>query len=144
MVKRTTFTIGKLAREAEVNVETIRYYQRRGLLDQPVKPMSGGFRRYTEKDVGRVRFIKRAQQLGFTLAEIGELIPHVDAADCRAASMLARKKLKAIETQLNALEEIRSTLKSLICDCAQDCQPLCPMLIGLHGLSQKGPGSGGS
>ena len=67
------FTIGRLAREAGVNIETIRYYQRRGLLPQPGRPLQG-FRRYGDEALARLRFIKRAQQLGFTLREIKELL----------------------------------------------------------------------
>src|SRR5438046_5768460 len=66
-------TIGRLAEAAEVNVETIRYYQRRGLLDEPDKPV-GGQRRYSSADATRVAFIKRAQQLGFTLEEVKDLV----------------------------------------------------------------------
>lgn len=132
MVKSTFLTIGKLASEAGVSVETIRYYQRRGLLDQPIKPASGGFRSYTEKDVGRVRLIKRAQQLGFTLAEIAELAPHVEATDCRATKALAEKKIKSIEMQLKALDGIRKALKSLLVDCGRDCQDLCPVISRFH------------
>lgn len=67
------FTIGALAKKAGVNVETIRFYQRRGLLIQPAKPFMG-VRHYTERDVQRVRFIKQGQKLGFTLAEVSELL----------------------------------------------------------------------
>lgn len=134
MVKRTFLTIGKLASEAGVSVETIRYYQRRGLLDQPVKPTSGGFRSYTEKDVGRVRLIKKAQQLGFTLAEIAELAPHVEATDCRATKALAEKKIRSIETQLKALDGVRRALESLLVDCSRDCEELCPVIARFHSM----------
>ncbi|MHB9100648.1 MAG: MerR family transcriptional regulator [Sulfuricella sp.] len=70
MMKDQELTIGTIARQAGVNVETIRFYHRRGLLPEPQKPL-GGVRRYTEGDVARVRFIKSAQRLGFTLDEIG-------------------------------------------------------------------------
>lgn len=133
MEMKVMLTIGKLAREAEVSVETIRYYQKRGLLIQPSKPEMGGFRTYSERDVGRVRFIKRAQQLGFTLSEISELVIHTDNKNCQAAKMLTEKKLKTIEIQLEALEKIRATLKSLVVDCHSECTQSCPVLRKFHG-----------
>lgn len=133
MTRKVTLTIGKLASEVGVSVETIRYYQKRGLLNQPSKPIMGGFRSYTENDVGRVRFIKRAQQMGFTLAEIAELVTHADDKNCKAAKMLAEKKLKTIESQLVVLEEIRATLKGLVTDCSRDCPRTCPVLRKFHG-----------
>jgi len=137
MAKKCSLTIGPLAREAGVSVETIRYYQKRGLLDQPAKPMLGGFRCYSDKDVGRVHLIKRAQQLGFTLAEIAELVPHVDTANCKAARMLAEKKLKTIESQLVVLEEIRATLKGLVADCSRDCIQHCAIRLGFMAAPLK-------
>lgn len=133
MTRKVTLTIGKLASEVGVSVETIRYYQKRGLLNQPCKPAMGGFRSYSESDVGRVRFIKRAQQMGFTLAEIAELVTHADDNNCKAAKMLAERKLKTIESQLVVLEEIRTTLKSLVADCSRDCPRTCPVLRKFHG-----------
>ena len=134
MATKVTLTIGKLAHEAGVSVETIRYYQNRGLLDRPAKPLMGGFRCYSDRDVGRVRFIKRAQQMGFTLAEIAELITHTDDKNCKAAKILAEKKLKTIENQLVVLEEIRTTLKSMVVDCRRDCPRSCPVLRKFHGV----------
>lgn len=138
MAKKCPLTIGALAYEAGVGVETIRYYQKRGLLDQPSKPVMGGFRCYSDRDVGRVRLIKRAQQMGFTLAEIAELAPHVDTANCKAARMLAEKKLKTIENQLVVLEEVRTTLKGLIADCSRDCTQHCTIRLGLMAAPRKG------
>lgn len=133
MKKQGVLTIGKLARELEVSVETIRYYQRRGLLNQPSKPKMGGFRAYGEADVARVRFIKRAQLMGFSLAEISELIVHMEDTNCHAAKTLAEAKLKVIETQLVELERIQETLKSLVVSCRRDCPHACPVLRKLHG-----------
>lgn len=84
-------TIGKLAKIANVNIETIRYYQRRGLLDEPPKPL-GGHRRYSPEQAKRVSFIKRAQALGFTLEEIGRLLSLDAACDCNQARLLALSK----------------------------------------------------
>lgn len=136
MTKNISLTIGKLAREAGVSVETVRYYQRRGLLGQPFKP-AGGFRRYSEQDVARICFIKRAQQMGFTLSEIAELVPHIDTANCQATKALTEKKLKAIETQLIALEKIRATLKGLVAECARDCQQFCTIRLKFHGATRN-------
>ncbi|HUW49765.1 MAG TPA: MerR family transcriptional regulator [Sulfuricella sp.] len=133
MTGKVTLTIGKLAREAGVCVETIRYYQKRGLLNQPSKPKIGGFRSYTENDVERIHFIKRAQRMGFTLAEIAELIAHTDSKNCHAAKMLAEKKLKTIESQLVILEKVRETLKSLVVGCRWDCPRSCQVLRKFHG-----------
>lgn len=122
-----SFTISRLANEAGVGIETVRYYQRRGLLDLPLKPARGGFRRYTEEDVARIHFIKRAQLLGFTLAEIAQLAPHIEADNCPAAQAIAEMKLHAIEAQLAALEEIRTALKNLIRECAKETSLSCPI-----------------
>ena len=87
-----TFTIGAFADAGGVNVETIRFYQRKGLLTEPEKPL-GGIRRYGLEDVTRVRFIKSAQRLGFSLEEIAELLRLEDGAHCQEASSLATRKL---------------------------------------------------
>jgi MerR family mercuric resistance operon transcriptional regulator len=92
-------TIWLLARAAEVNVETIRYYQRRGLLEEPAKPL-GGRRRYSEVAVRRVRFIKRAQQLGFTLEEVKNLLLLEDGQSCRETRLFAEHKLVVIEQRV--------------------------------------------
>lgn len=85
-------TIGAFADSAGVNVETIRFYQRKGLLAEPDRPQ-GGIRRYSDGDVRRVKFIKCAQRLGFNLDEIGELLRLDDGTHCRQASALAERKL---------------------------------------------------
>ena len=88
-------TIGVFAKAAGVNVETIRFYQRKGLLPEPDKPY-GSIRRYGEADVMRVRFVKSAQRLGFSLDEIAELLRLDDGAHCEQASRLAEHKLKVL------------------------------------------------
>ena len=70
----SSMTIGKLAREAGVGVETVRFYERRGLVEQPPKPVGSGFRHYPREAVERIRFVRRAQEIGFTLREIVELL----------------------------------------------------------------------
>jgi len=120
--------IGGLAQAASVNVETIRYYQRRGLLDEPLKP-PGGHRRYPVQAVKRVRFIKRAQQLGFTLAEVEGLLLLEDGQSCRETRLLAEQKLAVIEASLQDLARMRRLLKGLIAECTDGKRPRsCPII----------------
>ena len=119
-------TIGALAREACVGVETIRFYQRRGLLDEP--PRAGGIRRYDGRHVERVRFIKRAQAAGFTLAEIGELIA-LDAGDDRArARELANARIAALDARIAQLSEARAALRRLAAECGEGREGPCPII----------------
>lgn len=94
-----TLSIGKLAEAAGVNIETIRYYQRRGLLEEPPKP-PGGHRRYSAEQLKRVRFIKRAQALGFTLSDVGGLLALDAACACKETRALAERKLALIERKI--------------------------------------------
>jgi MerR family mercuric resistance operon transcriptional regulator len=110
-----TLTIGRLARAAGVNVETVRYYQRLGLVDEPAKP-ERGFRHYPAAALDRIVFIKRAQQLGFRLQEIRELLELGDGhcADVRAK---AEAKRRQIEAQIRDLRAMGATLDELIATC---------------------------
>jgi len=124
-------TIGSLADEAGVNVETIRYYQRRGLMPEPDKPAQG-YRRYDATTVKRVRFIKRAQALGFTLEEIGGLLQLDEAHACAETRELASHKLAAIETKLADLAAMRKALTTLLCQCdAGAMKGNCPIIHAL-------------
>lgn len=124
-------TIGGLADEAGVNVETIRYYQRRGLMPEPDKP-AHGYRRYDATTVKRVRFIKRAQALGFTLEEIGGLLQLDEAHACAETRELASHKLAAIETKLADLAAMRKALTTLLCQCdAGTMKGNCPIIHAL-------------
>jgi MerR family transcriptional regulator, mercuric resistance operon regulatory protein len=109
-------TIGRLAAEAGVNVETIRYYQRRGLMTEPDKPMNRQ-RRYAGDAVRRVRFINRAQVLGFTLEEIAGLLELDEAHACVETRDLAARKLEVIESKLVDLKAMRKALASLLREC---------------------------
>ncbi|MBI3146110.1 MAG: Hg(II)-responsive transcriptional regulator [Pseudogulbenkiania sp.] len=109
-------TIGRLAAAAGVNVETIRYYQRRGLLDQPDKPL-GAYRRYPAEVVQRVRFIKRAQVLGFTLEEVAGLLRLDEACTCAGTRELAARKLALIEKKMADLAAMQAALAGLIREC---------------------------
>ena len=124
-------TIGKLARAAGVNVETIRYYQRLELLEEPSRP-PGGVRRYTDEAASRVRFIKRAQELGFSLAEIRRLMRLGDPQSCGEARSLAAEKLALVESRLADLERLRGVLQALIgrCDRARG-KVACPIIESL-------------
>jgi len=123
-------TIGVLAASAAVNVETIRFYQRRGLLAQPKRP-AGSTRRYAEADLARLRFIKRAQDIGFTLAEVAELLRL--ERGCRDAHDLAAAKLADVERRLADLGRVRSTLRALVALCEQGGTEGCPIIDSLAG-----------
>jgi Hg(II)-responsive transcriptional regulator len=117
-----TFTIGQLARAAGVNVETVRYYERRGLLAKPPRRTGRQIRDYPADAVGRLGFIRRAQALGFTLAEIGELLtlrvrPGTRCADIRCK---AERKKAEVEGKLRELRALRRALDDLIAACPGD------------------------
>ena len=127
--------IGALAQAAGVNVETIRYYQRRGLLAEPEKPV-GGHRRYAASAGKRVMFIKRAQELGFTLEEVKALLRLEDGQSCGETRALAEHKLAIIEERLADLNRMRRLLKNLIAECATGKRPRsCPIIATLSGES---------
>jgi MerR family mercuric resistance operon transcriptional regulator len=120
-------TIGGLAKAAGVGVETVRYYQRRGLLPEPPRPR-GEVRRYGDEDVRRLKFIRSAQAAGFTLGEIGELIA-LDASDDRArARELAQVRIAAIDEKMAEMKEARDMLERLASDCATKRGGPCPIL----------------
>ena len=100
-----TLTIGVLAEAAGVNVETIRFYQRKGLMQEPDRPL-GGIRRYGEADMARVRFIKSAQRLGFSLDEIADLLKLEDGSQCNEAREQAERKLTDVRARLADLKRI--------------------------------------
>ena len=120
-------TIGGLAKAAGVGVETVRYYQRRGLLAEPPRP-PGEVRRYGAADVKRLRFIRSAQAAGFTLAEIKELID-LNASDDRArARALADARVAAIDAKIAELRQARDALAALATACATRRSGPCPIL----------------
>ena len=124
-------TIGGVARAAGVNVETVRYYQRTGLVPVP-KRVFGGFREYPPEIVTRVRFIKRAQQLGFTLAEVKNLLALEDGQNCIEARELAATKLETIEARIADLSRMRRTLRNLINQCGAGGGKIsCPIIDSL-------------
>jgi MerR family mercuric resistance operon transcriptional regulator len=118
--------ISALAKAGGVGVETVRYYQRRGLLAEPAR--AGGVRRYDAQDARRLRFIRAAQEAGFTLAEIGELLA-LDAGEDRArARELARARITAIDVQMAKLTAARAALEGLAESCAAGEGKGCPIL----------------
>ena len=114
-----TMTIGHTARRAGVGVETIRFYERRGLIKQPPKPVGSGFRVYPEETLQRIRFIREAQEIGFSLREIDELLalranPAADSSDVRDRAI--QKRIE-VEQKIARLERIHSALEELISAC---------------------------
>ena len=124
---KSSDTIGGLANAAGVGVETVRYYQRRGLLAEPARP-PGEVRRYGTEDVRRLRFIRSAQAAGFTLNEIKELLD-LDSSDDRArARELADARVAAIDAKIAELGEARDALAGLATACARKRGGACPIL----------------
>ncbi|MEH6531841.1 MAG: Hg(II)-responsive transcriptional regulator [Photobacterium frigidiphilum] len=121
-----TLTIGKLANAAGVNVETIRFYEKKGLLAQPQKPTEG-FRQYPSEVLQRLRFIKRAQELGFTLDEIINLLTLGDG-DCLEVQSLAKQKLVLVSKKIADLQRLESNLSHLIDQCSSTSDLSCPIV----------------
>jgi MerR family mercuric resistance operon transcriptional regulator len=125
-------TIGEMAGAAGVNVETVRFYQRKGLMHKP-KKSHGSIRRYGESDLARLRFIRSAQRLGFSLDEIGELLKLEDGTRCGEARMLAERKLVDVRRKLFDLQHIETALTQLIDHCAANRGKVaCPMIASLQ------------
>ncbi len=122
-------TIGKLATTTGVSVETVRYYERRGLIAQP--PNNGGYRRYGAEHVERLAFIRRAQRIGFSLDEISELLALNDMTDHRQARQLAETKIATINERINHLQQMQRALKHLVTTCTpgKPC-PIIDMALG--------------
>ena len=125
-----SLSIGKLAASSGVGVETVRFYQRRGLLPQP--PRDDGIRRYGSDDVRRLRFIKQAQAAGFTLEEIKELLD-LDASEDRSrARELANARVKALDARIAELQRARDALRRLARECGSGTAGPCPILTSFE------------
>jgi len=129
-------TIGKLATEAGVNVETIRYYERTGLIDQPIKP-STGFRRYDKAILDRILFIKKAQTLGFSLDEVKNLL-YLSKGHCSEIQTLAEAKLGDVQLKIEGLRRLETVLADLVRQCnakvdKADCPIVDVLLPGKKG-----------
>ncbi len=125
-------TIGALAKAAGVNVETVRYYQRIGLVPEPPRA-HGTIRRYSPETLRRLRFIRRAQGLGFTLDEVGALLVLSDGEHCAETRVLGEKKLAIVQRKLDELAAIRQALDNLVSQCAQGSRGKgCPLIDALE------------
>ncbi|NIR43469.1 MAG: heavy metal-responsive transcriptional regulator [Gammaproteobacteria bacterium] len=129
----TGYRIGDIARLSGLSVDTLRYYEKTGVLP-PVARTTGGTRLYTERDLGRVRFIRRAQAMGFSLAEIGQLLRMRDnPAGARAeVRTLTRERLAEVESRLEQLEFLRDELRLLVNLCTDADGGPCPIIEGLE------------
>lgn len=123
-------TIGRLARLVGVNIQTIRYYERCGIL-HPVSKTESGYRLYEERELERLKFIRHAQEWGFTLKEIGELLElkTFPLSACRKVKKRAEDKLKIVEEKIESLKRLKRVLRELIFACEKR-MPLegCPIL----------------
>jgi MerR family mercuric resistance operon transcriptional regulator len=132
-------TIGQVARRAGVGVETVRFYERRGLVEEPLRKESG-YRQYTAEVVSRLRFIRRAKELGFSLAEISELLalrldPSATRADVRQR---AKAKIADIEAKIGDLQRMREALQKLTAACrGHGPASACPILEALDGPEER-------
>ena len=122
--------IGELARQSGVHVETVRYYQTRGLLPEPKRP-AGGVRRYESTLVARIGFIKRAKEIGFSLDEVGKLLRLAVTPGCRDARDIATEKLALVDARIRDLQRVRRTLASLIAACNSGAKRACPIIDAL-------------
>jgi MerR family mercuric resistance operon transcriptional regulator len=125
-----TLTIGKLAKAGGVGVETIRFYQRKRLLDEPAR--DGGIRRYGTQDVRRLKFIRQAQAAGFTLAEISELLELDSSEDRSRVRELARARITALDGKISELKGARDALKRLANECSEGSNGPCPILASFE------------
>ncbi len=129
---RKGFTIGQLAAAAGVNIETVRYYQRIKLMPEPARPL-GGTRHYGEKELSRLRFIKTAQGLGFTLDEVADLVRLDDGTHCTTARDIAAHKLETIRIRLRDLRAIEIVLSRLVRKCDSHRGAIrCPLIEALQ------------
>ena len=128
----TQSTIGEIAKQAGVNVETVRFYQRRGLLEEPKKPL-GGIRRYAPAHVRRIRFVREAQELGFTLDEVAELLALEDGRNCREAERIGSRKLAKVRERLVKLQRVEKVLAALVDQCYCNTGKVnCPLIDALE------------
>jgi MerR family transcriptional regulator, copper efflux regulator len=127
----STMTIGRLAKQAGINIDTIRYYERNGLTPEPAR-RSSGYREYGSADLERLRFISRAKELGFTLADIGELLSLSADRDVRGVKRRAESRLDQVEHKIKELQRVRRGLKTLIDACpGHGDLERCPIIAAL-------------
>lgn len=136
----TTYKIGEVAQRADVNKETIRYYEKRKLITEPDRRRSG-YRIFTQRHIDQVKFIKRAQQLGFTLKEIKELLElrMDEESTCSEIKKEAQHKYQDVVEKIDDLQRIKNTLIDLIDTCdGEGPKGECPILEALEGESETG------
>lgn len=139
--------IGEVAKAAAVSIETIRFYERKGLVTQPRRPVLGGFRAYCGETVERIRFIRQAQEIGFSLKEIKELLSlRVDPrADCGEVRAHARAKLDEVRRKIVSLNQMRTALEDLIESCpGEGALGECSILEALTRGVSNGSDAGGA
>ena len=130
--KPRSMTIGALAKAANIGVETIRYYQRRGLVAEPDKPY-GSIRHYDDQALARLQFIRTAQWLGFSLDEIGGLLTLQDGTHCDEARVLGGQKLAKVREKISSLRRIERTLEGLVqACCTEQGDVKCPLITSLY------------
>lgn len=117
----TGLTIGEVAKKAQVHIETLRYYERRGLVPRPPRSVSN-YRLYPEEAVRRVRFVKRGQELGFSLREIKELLSLRAASGTKCAEVRERAmaKIRDLEAKIESLKAMRKALSKLVAECRSE------------------------
>ncbi len=119
--------IGQIAKAAEINIETVRFYERKGLIEQPLKPLVG-YRDYSNKILERLLFIRRAKNLGFTLEEISNLLS-MESAKCNDIQDMATTKLADVRSKLTDLKRMESVLNSLVLSCQTNPKKSgCPII----------------
>lgn len=139
--------IGEVARQAGVSVETVRFYETRGLIDQPPKPVSGGFREYSSREVQRILFARNAQRLGFSLREIVELLTLETGLSARCIDVRERAsdKLGEVESKIETLVKMKGALEALIDSCpGRGPARTCSILEAINSgdvLADAGPGA---
>jgi MerR family mercuric resistance operon transcriptional regulator len=130
--KPRSMTIGALAKAANIGVETIRYYQRRGLVAEPDKPY-GSIRHYDDQALARLQFIRTAQWLGFSLDEIGGLLTLQDGTHCDEARVLGGQKLAKVREKISSLRRIERTLEGVVqACCTEQGDVKCPLITSLY------------
>jgi MerR family copper efflux transcriptional regulator len=135
--RMTTMTIGRLAKQAGINIDTIRYYERNGLIPEPVRRASG-YREYEPADLKRLRFIMRAKDLGFSLAEIRELLALSAGRDVRGVKRRAEEHLDQVEHKIKELQRVRRGLRALIEACpGHGDLERCPIVAALSGEGER-------
>ena len=127
-----SYSIGKLARSVDIGIETIRYYERRGLIPEPPRAPSG-YRRYPKEAADRLRFIRRAKRLGFTLNEIAELLSLEQGGERAEVKTIAKGKLLEIDSRIDDLQSMRSALGDLVTQCSgRGSVNGCPIIEALR------------